>query len=103
MAKWRKRFNAWAAAKQPIATEEVEAVLTKVFGARVREHKGGSHRWTVDVPELVDAHADFSFGQIGFPVHKGQTVKAKYCQIAYEAALLLGLPEEDNEEPEEDN
>lgn len=103
MAKWRKRFEAWETAKQPISTDEVESVLLKVFGGRLREHKGGSHRWTVDVPELVNVHDDFQFGQIGFPVSKGTSVKAKYCQIAYEAARLLGLPMKEEDESGEDD
>ena len=62
MAKWRKRWEAWSAAKQPIPTDEVEAMLTRIFGDRVKEHEGTSHRWTVDVPELAGREDDFKFG-----------------------------------------
>ncbi len=102
MAKWRKRFEAWKTAKQPISTDEVESLLYRVFKDRVIEHEGTSHRWTVDVSELVDQHDDFKFGEIGFPVSKGTSVKAKYCQIAFDAAQLLGLPSEAQDDSEED-
>ncbi|HRI45345.1 MAG TPA: hypothetical protein PLL78_14600 [Fimbriimonadaceae bacterium] len=103
MAKWRKRFDAWATARQPVPVSEVEALLTRVFGDRVVVHPGGSHRWTVDVPELVEVHDDFKFGQIGMPVSGGKHVKAIYCQIAFEAASLLGLLRDEDDEPEECN
>jgi len=103
MSKWKKRFSAWQTAKQPISVDEVEALLFKVFGNRVREHHGTSHRWTVDVPELVNANDDFCFGRIGFPVSGGKVVKAKYCQIGYQAAQLLGLLENEENEPNEDD
>ena len=104
MAKWRKRFAAWQAAKQPVSVDEVESILHRVFGDRVCEHEGTSHRWTVKVPELADQDEDFKFGEIGIPVKSGQYVKGIYLQIAYQAATMLGLPsEEETDEAEEDD
>ncbi len=93
MARWQKRFRAWASARSPISVDEVEPLLHRVFGSRVVVHEGGSHRWTVAVPELGGHEDDFHFGHFGVPVKGGQWVKARYCQIAYEAAERLGLPD----------
>ncbi len=102
MAKWRKRFLAWETAKQPIARDEVESILHRVFGDRVTVHEGGSHRWTVSTPELVEHAVEFQFGHFGIPLKGGREVKARYCQTAHKAALLLGLLEEaDDDEDEE--
>src|SRR5438046_108781 len=103
LSKWRKKFAAWQAAKQPVSVDEVETILKKVFGDRLREHEGSSHRWTVDVPELTNAHRDYQFGEIGFPVKNGQKVKGMYLQIAFDAAERLGLPEERNAEGEDED
>ena len=102
MAKWRKRFEAWANAKQPVSVEEVESTIYKVFGDRVRRHDGGSHRWRIDVAELQGIDKDFLLGSIGIPV-RGKVVLPCYLKIAYRAAELLDLPQEhDNEQDDED-
>ncbi|MEO7453558.1 MAG: hypothetical protein ABIV13_02205 [Fimbriimonadales bacterium] len=102
MARWRKRFEAWANAKQPVSVREVEATIYKVFEDRVRRHDGGSHRWRIDVNELQGVDKDFLLGSIGIPV-RGKVVLPCYLKIAYRAAELLGLPQEhDNEQDDED-
>ena len=98
MAKWKKRFELWATARQPVSVKEVESIIHKVFGDRVGERTGTSHRWAVDVPELVNGDDDYRFGFFGIPVKSGKVVLPIYCQIAYEAARQLGLPEEKENE-----
>jgi hypothetical protein len=103
MAKWLKRFRAWETAKQPIQRREVEAVLQRVFGDRVTVNKAGSHRWTVSVPELAESDPDFRFGQFTIPLDRGRRVKAPYCQLAYRAALSLGLLDDRDDDAENDD
>lgn len=103
MAKWRKRFEAWAAASAPVGVDEVESILNRVFGDRLTEHAGGSHRWTVDVSEIAGLHRDFQFGRIGLPVKGGKQVKAAYLRIAYRAAAALELLENDEEDRNEED
>jgi hypothetical protein len=102
MAKWRKRFEAWATAKQPVSVEEVEATIFRVFGDRVRRHDGGSHRWRIDVDELKDVDNDFLLGSIGIPV-RGKVVLPCYLKIAYRAAQLLDLPQENEDEQDDED
>lgn len=98
MAKWRKRFEAWATARQPIPVAEVEAVLLKVFGDRVREATGSSHRWMIEVNELQGMAGPFVTGLIAIPVSGGQVVKAPYCRMCYEAATILDLVNDEDDE-----
>lgn len=100
MAKWKKRFEAWQSAKQPIPKAEVESILIRVFGDRVTVNEGTSHQWIVDVSELQGLDSAFVTGMIVVPLSGGQVVKAPYCRLCYEAAGLLGLPEEEDEQDE---
>ena len=84
--------------------KEVEKLLPRVFGARVRENSGTSHRWQIDVSELV-GKPGFTLPNMPICVRGGQKVLPVYLQNAYKAAELLGLypPEtEDEEEIESD-
>jgi hypothetical protein len=101
MGKWHRRFKAWATAKQPVSVDEVESIIHRVFGDRVDEHGGTSHRWTIRVPEIKDEHADFHYGMIGVP-EKGKSVKAPYLRIAYRAAVCLDLFQDENDEQDDD-
>ncbi len=103
MAKWRKRFAAWATAKQPVSVEEVESLIYRVFDDRVRRHDGGSHRWRVDVDEIKEIDDDFSLGTIGFPIKGGKAVKTAYLRIAYRAAVLLDLFQDDEDEQDDED
>lgn len=103
MAKWRKRFEAWRSARAPVPVDEGGALLERVFGDRVTVHKGGSHRWTVDVSDIRDRHVDFQFGLIGLPVRGGKCVLPAYCKVAYRAAVELGLLAEEGDDAQEDD
>jgi hypothetical protein len=101
MAKWRKRFRAWVAAKQPVSVEEVESLVFRIFGERVRVQEGGSHRWNIEVPELKGTDT-YQWGNIEVPVKNGRTVIARYLKLMYRASVELGLFEED-EDGQDDN
>lgn len=97
MAAWKKKFERWKNAKAPLDVEEVENLLPRIFGERLRESKGTSHRWQIDVAELV-GEPGWALPNLPIPVRNGQRVLAPYLQRAYEAAELLGLyPPEENE------
>lgn len=90
MAQWQRKFEKWQYAKTPINANEVEAILKRVFGDRLRIVSGTSHRYQISVPELK-GNLKYQFGHITIPLAGGQAIKAPYLQKAYEAAVLLGL------------
>lgn len=101
MAAWKKKFERWKNASSPVDVDEVEALLQRVFGSRLREAKGTSHRWHIDVTELV--------GEPGFVLPslticvRGSKVIAIYLQNAYKAAESLELyPPKEEEKPEDE-
>jgi len=104
VAAWKKKFERWKDASSPVDVAEVEKPLPRVFGSRLREAKNTSHRWHIDVAELV-GQPGFSLPVLPIPVRGGQKVIPIYLQNAYKAAELLGLypPEEENEEENEPN
>ena len=106
MAAWKKKFERWQNASAPVDVEEVASLLPRIFGSRLREAKGTSHRWHIDVEELV-GEPGFVLPNLPIPVRGGQKVLAVYLQRAYEAANLLGLYppeiEEENENDEQDD
>lgn len=99
MAAWKKRFERWQNASSPVDVAEVEALIPRVFGSRVRESKGTSHRWHIDVSELA-GQPGFVLPDLPIPVRGGQKVLPVYLQRMYEAATLLRLypPEQEVEE-----
>lgn len=105
MAQWRKKFERWENASAPIDVDEVKALLPRIFGDRLREAQGTSHRFQIDVHEL-QGEPDFTLGVLPIPVRGGKKVIPVYLRNAYRAATLLGLyPPEDNpkEYPDEDH
>ena len=102
MAAWKKKFERWKDARSPVDVEEVEKLLPRIFGSRLREAAGTSHRWHVDVSELV-GQPGWVLPILPIPVRGGQKVIPIYLQRAYEAAELLGLyPSENEAENEKD-
>lgn len=104
MAAWKKKFERWKDASSPVDVKEVETLLPRVFGARLREAKGTSHRWHIDVAELV-GEPGFVLPNLPIPVRGGRKVLPIYLQNAYRAAELLDLyppqdPEQDQNEEE---
>lgn len=104
MAKWRKRFAAWADARAPIPVDEAGALLTRIFGERLAEHTGTSHKWTIETPELIGVSKDFQHGRFGVPVKRGTHVLAPYVRVAFQAAALLDLfdPDRNHEQDDDD-
>lgn len=103
MAAWKKKFERWKNAKAPVDVAEVEALLSRVFGSRLREQTGTSHRWHIDVTELQN---EPGFALPNLPVCvRGNKVIPIYLQRAYEAAERLGLypPPDDEDETDEDD
>lgn len=90
MAAWKKKFERWKNASSPVDVEEVENLLPRIFGDRVRETSGTSHRWQIDVSEIVGKEG-FVLPVLPIPVRGGQKVLPVYLQRAYEAAELLEL------------
>lgn len=105
VAAWKKKFERWKNARSPVDVAEVEKLLPRVFGSRLREAPGTSHRWHIDVAELV-GRPGWVLPNLPIPVRGGQKVIAVYLQRAYQAAELLGLyppenaVEHENEEDE---
>ena len=104
VAAWKKKFERWKNASAPVDVKEVEKLLPRVFGSRLREAKGTSHRWHIDVSELA-GRPGFVLPNLPVPVRGGQKVLAPYLQRVYEAAELLGLypPDSEGEDSEEEN
>ncbi len=103
MAAWKKKFERWKNASAPVDVAEVESLLPRVFGSRLREQTGGSHRWHIDVTEL-QGEPGFVLPTLGVPVRGGQKVIPVYLRNVYDAAERLGLypPPDDEENAEED-
>ena len=102
VAQWKKKFERWRNASAPVDVEEVENLLPRIFGERLRIAQGTSHRFQIDVSDLTD-HPDFALGNLPVPVRGGQKVLPVYLRRAYQAAELLGLypPSDDQGEKEE--
>lgn len=102
MSQWQKKFELWKNASSPIDVEEVEKLLPRIFGKRLRLAKGTSHRFQIDVHELQE-DPDFTLGVLPVPVRGGQKVLLIYLRRAYQAATMLELyPPDDDEEKEQD-
>lgn len=99
MPGWVKDFQRWKGQKTALRVGEFESAMKRVFGSRVREVSGTSHRWIIDVSELR-GDPEFSRGIITIPVAGGQVVKAGYVKICFRAAELLELfpPKEDTDD-----
>ena len=88
MTRWAKELERWRTASGKQNAEEVGALLYRVFGSRVEERKGTSHRYKVNVPELR-TYKGFEAGFFNVAVSGDQAVKPVYLQNAYRAAKLL--------------
>lgn len=103
MAAWKKRFERWQNATSPVEVERVENLLRRVFGERLSIAEGTSHRFHLDVSELV-GRPGWVLPTLPIPVRGGQKVLPVYLQRAFEAADLLGLyPPEDEETQDEES
>lgn len=102
MAAWKKKFERWKNASSPVDVEEVEALLRRVFGARLREAQSTSHRWHLDVSGL-SSNEKYKAGNLPVCV-RGRKVIPVYLQNAYEAAVSLNLyvPQDEEKDTKEE-
>ena len=102
MAAWKKKFQRWKNASAPVDVAEVESLLPRVFGSKLRVQTGTSHQWHIDVSEI---QGEPGFALPNLPLcRRGNKVIAIYLQRAYAAAELMGLfppPTEDEEDEDE--
>ena len=101
MAAWKKRFAKWETVRAPTPKSEVEPLLRRVFGDRLRYPQGTSHAFIVDVSELRD-EPEFAHGILGFPVRGGQQIIGVYLRLAFQAAVKLGLLDQEEADAEEE-